>query len=151
MRDRWRRYVSGDPLPSSAAAALLRFAFAASFGAQTGLALVVGVMVRVLTETPAQPSLLLGVVLAVLGLLQGPAGFAAGLAPLPEPERVRAAALQRTLFAAVLLSTPAWYLAFLIATGGGGWPFLALIGLIALYWFAGILLATRLGARAASD
>ena len=151
MRDRWRRYVAGDPLPAGAAAALLRAAFAVSFGAQTALALVVGVLVRALTDTPAESSPLLGIVLAVLGLLQGPAGLAAALAPLPESERVRGAALQRTLFAAVLLSTPAWYLAFLISTGVGGWPLLALIGLLALYWFAGILLATRLGARAAAD
>ena len=150
MRDLWRRYVRGDSLPASSAAALHRAAFALSFGAQTVLALVVGGLVRVLTETPAEPGLLLGTVLVVLAVLQGPAGFAAGLAPWPDGERARTAALQRTLFAAILLSTPAWYLAFLVATGGGGWPLLTLIGLLGVYWLAGILLATRLGARAVS-
>lgn len=150
MKAAWRRYLAGDPVSPGAAAALLRAAFAASFGAQTVVAMLIGFGVALLTDAPAQPSLLLGAVLALLGVLQGPAGLAAGLAPLPEPERARAAALQRTLLSAVLLSTPAWYLAFLVATGGGGWPLLVLIGLLAIYWFVGVLLATRLGARAVS-
>jgi hypothetical protein len=64
---------------------------------------------------------------------------------------MRSAALQRTLLAAVLLATPAWYLAFLIATGATGWAAFTLLALLATYGWLGLLLAMRLGGRAVRE
>ena len=132
-------------------AAAVRAAFATLFLAQTAVALATGGMVAWIADATAGPaggaSGPLGAVLVALGGIQGPAGVAAAVAPIPDSDRVRAATLQRALLAAVLLSTPAWYLAFAIATGAGGWPLAALVGMLGVYWFVGVLVATRLGAR----
>lgn len=151
LRDRLERYMSGEAMEPGAGAATVRLAFAALFAAQVALALLVGFAVAVLTPDQAGATGLLGIVLVVLSVLQGPAGTAAGLAPLPEEEQARTAALQRALLAAVLLSTPAWYLAFLVVVGGGGWPVFAILGLLAVYWLVGVLLASRLGIRATAS
>ena len=129
-------------------AAATRGAFAFLFLGQTCVALLVGAIVAWLVAPGGGGAGVLGVVLVGLAALHGPVGVAAALAPLPDPERVRVAALQRTLLAAVLLATPAWYLAFSLATGAGGWPRAALVAILGVYWLAGVLLATRLGARA---
>lgn len=146
-----RRYVSGADVGAAEAASALRVAFAVLFMAQTSIALLVALVVVWATDAPGGTSSSLGIVLVILAMVQGPAGVAAGVAPLPEPEKARTAAVHRTLLAAVLLSTPAWYLAFMLATRNAGWPVLALLALLVLYWIVGVLLATRLGARAAES
>lgn len=151
FRSTIERYASGQPITASEGGAALRLAFAGLFMAQTVAALVVAVMVSRATDVPGNGNSILGVVLVVLAMMQGPAGLAAAMAPLPEPEGIRAAALHRALLSAVLLSTPAWYLAFLLVTGGGGWPVYAVLASLAVYWILGVLLATRLGVRAAES
>lgn len=151
--DGWRRFAADDAMTAAEGAAAVRAAFAMLFLAQTGVALATGGAVAWLAGeavgSSGGPTGLLGAVLVGLGVLQGPVAVASALAPIPDPDRIRTITLQRALLAAVLLSTPAWYLAFLVATGAGGWPLGALIGTLGLYWFLGVLVATRLGARGA--
>jgi hypothetical protein len=149
FRSTIERYVSGERITASEAGAALRLAFAGLFMAQTVAALVVALVVGLATDVSGGANSILGIVLVVLALVQGPAGLAAALAPLPDPEEIRTAALHRVLLSAVLLSTPAWYLAFLFVTGGSGWPVYAVLASLVAYWILGVLLATRLGVRAA--
>lgn len=146
-----RSFGSDEPMTPARGAAALRTAFSGLFLGQTAAALLVGAAVALWTDASGGAGGVLAVVLVGLGVLQGPAGVGAALAPLPEPEQARGAALQRVLLAAVLLSTPAWYLAFLIATGGAAWAAFTLLALLATYGWLGMLLAMRLGARAVGE
>lgn len=140
-------YLRDPTLDRRRAAAVLRAVYAAMFLGQMGVALGLGVVVRLVSQLHSRPSALLGWVLVALSCLELPVGLLlAGLAGRGSDRR---RALSAALLGAVVLSTPAWFAALALATGQAGTPVIVLWGLLALYYAVGAGGVGRLAARAA--
>ena len=126
----------------------MRLLYLAAFATQTVVALVVGVVVRILTRLPPPATALLGWILVVLALLQVALG--AGLGVMAGRYSSRSAALSGTITLGVVLATPAWYAALAFATAQGTLPALGLLTCLALAYAVGLLMVTRLAVAAAA-
>lgn len=127
------------------ALASLRLVFASMFGAQLTLALLVGGVVR-LWLGGAGGSALMSQVLVALALPYPP--LALLLAQRSSERGGKTAAIAAALLTAVLLSAPAWLLAFGLAIGSGTGYLLALAAILGAYYALGFLMCNRF-ARAA--
>lgn len=136
-------------LSPARAAATLRAAYLVMFLTQAAVAGVIALLARWLSGFAARPNALLGWVLVVLALAELP--FGAVLVALAQRRPGRQAALSGALLVAVVLSTPAWFLALALATGQRGLPLAALLGVLALAYGLGALLVGRLGRNAAAE
>lgn len=141
-----RTYLRSEQLERRQAAAVLRLAYVAAFGAQAAFALAVGIAVRLATRLPAPSNSLMAWILVALALMELP--FGALVATLATRQPGRSSALSGALMLGVVLATPAWFAALAFATGHQGLPVMLLWMCLALAYGLGFLFASRLAGSA---
>jgi len=121
--------------------------YALSFMAQVLVAALVAVLVRSLVGGVPRPSGMLAWVLVALAVMQLPLAVltASRLGAIGS----RQAALSRTLFSAIVLSTTAWFAALAMATGQRGLSVYLLLTLVIVSYGLGFLVVSRLAGHAA--
>lgn len=118
-----------------------------TFMAQVLVAAVVAVLVRALAGGDPQPNDLMAWLLVALAVMQLP--LAALTASRLGSIGSRQAALSRTLFTAIVLSSMAWFTALALATGQRGLSVYLLLMLVMLGYGLGFLVVSRLAGHAA--
>lgn len=144
-----RLYLHGKQLNVAQANMFLRLVFVVVFMGQLVLAMLTGLLLRLAAGgTAAAPNSVLGWVLVLISLLNLP------LVLFLSSRGVRAgdrqAALTGTLLAAVLLSTPAWFLSLALITRQELLHLVLLLGLLLLQYGIGMFLALRFARLALS-
>ena len=151
MLKRLRHFLASEELEGSSISATLRSVFATMFFAQTLLALVLGVMLRLgFSSTPSSP--LSAQILLGFSLLQLPLTlFLSRQATHSEHGGGRQAALSATLLSGVLLATPAWFLALALALGTNTLYLILFFAVLMSYYLIGFLLIKTFSNAALQD
>lgn len=131
-----------EPAPTSAqAAAPLRLLFLLAFGGQFGVVVLAWLGLALFAaptpaESPLTAQVLLGVALLELPLALAVSAFVA------RPGG-KEGAMAAAIALGVLLASPAWFALFVWLSGGAALYLAAFIGVLALYYLLGWLLAAR--------
>jgi hypothetical protein len=138
-----------DPSPSrSQATFFLRFVFAVIFLGQVAVAALTG-LVMALFGPEGRPNNSLSQVLVFLSLLQLPLVLIFG--QLKRGVVGKGAAMSSTILAAVLFSTPVWYLVFALLIKVRDIYMLMLVGLLMGYYLLGFFLVSRFARSAVTS
>lgn len=137
-----RLYLQGKQLTLAQAAAFLRLVFVLVFMAQLVVAMLSGLALRLaVSETAATPNAVLGWVLVLISLPNLP--IVLFLSVRGTRRHDRHASLSATLLAAVLLSTPAWFLSLALITSQSTLHLVLLLGILLLQYGIGMFLVLR--------
>lgn len=137
-----RHYLHGKQLTLAQAGTFLRLVFVLVFMGQLVIAMLSGLVLRLAAaDAAAVPNPVLGWVLVFISLPNLPIVLflsVRGVRPLD-----RNASLSATLLAAVLLSTPAWFLSLALITGQALIHLLLLLAILLLQYGIGMFLVLR--------
>ncbi len=130
------------------AASSLRLLFMGAFGMQLLFSLLVGVVAALIVGVQAGGSSLVAPVMLAFAFLSLP--LALLVASFASRGGGKAGALAAAIALGVMLSTPAWFMLFTLLTGGAPRYLLLFLGMLAVYYGLGLLLAGRYARMAIS-
>lgn len=139
-----RLYLHGQQLTVARATSFLRLVFVVVFMGQLVIAMLTGIVLLLATSAPVRPgNPLLGWVLLAVCLPQLPVVLYISTRGLRAFDR--GSALSSTLLAAVMLSTPAWFLSLALISRQPQVILYLLLGVLLVQYAIGMFLTARLG------
>jgi len=139
-----RLYLHGQQLSAAQATSFLRLVFVVVFMGQLVVAMLTGLVLALAAGAPAKPgNPLLGWVLLAVCLPQLPVVLYISTRGLKAFDR--GSALSSTLLAAVMLSTPAWFLSLALISRQPDLILYLLLAVLLVQYGIGMFLTARLG------
>ena len=136
-----RLFLKSKKPTHSQAVSSLRLLFVGAFGMQLLFSLLVGVVAALIVGVQPGGSSLVAFVMLTFALLSLP--LALLVATFVSRGGGKAGALAAAIALGVMLSTPAWFMLFTFLTGGAPRYLLLFLGMLAVYYGLGLLLAGR--------
>ena len=136
-----RLFLKSKKPTHSQAVSSLRLLFMGAFGMQLLFSLLVGVIAALIVGVQAGGSSLVASVMLTFAFLSLP--LALLVAMFASRGGGKAGALAAAIALGVMLSTPAWFMLFTLLTGGALRYLLLFLGMLAVYYGLGLLLAGR--------
>lgn len=149
LRSQLEPYLRSPTLAPRRAVAALRAVYLVAFGAQTAVAFVLGIGLRLLIRPDRPGNGVLGWVLVatLLAVLASGTRLSLSLGR----RGGRSGALASTLALGVVLATPAWFSSLALLTAQPLGPSLALLACLLFGYALGLLLTARLATRASAS